>query len=239
MLRLSLQGCAAATAAAPAPTRAAAAPAMTPRGRKDYARLDEVGFDVVEELLSLKSSTVSGVAAKFQVAEINLRLWRRMRRTRIFCDELEPGQFLDMLAAGDTIAELARVNDLSPRLLEAYAREQIEPTDVEMARETGAESAFARAKEELSVAVDDVGLRRAVERHKIDRFQAERTTKRYSDEKTVRVTGIEGVVFSFNTDRLMPSVEAEFSVIHAKVPALPAPGAAPAQAPARPKEKTA
>lgn len=227
------------TPAVALPPRAAAAPAMTPRGRKDYSRLDEVGFDVVEELLSRKTETVKGVADKFGVAEINLRLWRRMRRTRIFCDELEPGQFLEMLAAGETIAEIARVNDLSPRLLEAYAREQIEPTDVEMARETGAESAFARAKDELAGAVDDVGLRRAVERHKIDRFQAERTTKRYSDEKTVRVTGIEGVVFSFNTDRLMPSVEAEFSVIHAKVPALNAPAVAPPQAPAPPKEKAA
>lgn len=209
---------------------------MTPRGRQDYAKLDEVGFDVVEELLSQKANTVKGVAERFQVAEINLRLWRRMRRTRIFLEELEPGVFLEMLAAGHTIAEVARENELSPRLLEAYAREQIEPQDVEIARETGADSAFARAKEELHAATDDVALRRAVERHKIDRFQAERTTKRYSDEKTVRVTGIEGVVFSFNTDRLMPSVEAEFSVIHAKVPAaLPAPGSPPAP----PKEKAA
>lgn len=204
---------------------------MTPRGRRDYATLDEVGFDVIEELVSTRGQSICGIASRFGVAEMNLRLWRRLRRTRIYLDELEPGQFLEYIAEGHTIAEIARQNELSARLLDTYARESIEAADVEMARETGAESSFARAKDELMSASDDVGLRRAVERHKIDRFQAERTTKRYSDEKTVRVTGIEGVVFNFNTDRLMPSIEAELPVIQTSPPAsLPAPASAQAKA---------
>lgn len=179
---------------------------MTPRGRRDYEKLDAVGFDVVEELLSTKANSQRGVAERFGVAEINLKLWRRMRRTRLYCDDLEPAQLLDYVAAGHSLAEIARANDLSPRILEAWVKQNIEPQALEEARETSADSAFARAKDEIQASANDLGLRVAVERHKIDRFCAERTTKRYSDEKTVRVTGMEGVVFNFNTNRLMDSI---------------------------------
>ncbi len=182
---------------------------MTPRGRRDYDRLDEVGFDVVEEQLSRRGTKIAALARLYDVAEINLRLWRRMRRTRIYLDELTPQQLLNYVADGHSLAEIARDNDLSARILEAWVKENIIPQELEEARELAAESQFARAKDELKNAVDDVTIRQAVERHKIDRFHAERTTKRFSDEKTVRVTGLEGVIFNFNTNRLMESIEAE------------------------------
>jgi len=182
---------------------------VTPRGRRDYDRLDEVGFDVVEEQLSRRGTKIAALARLYDVAEINLRLWRRMRRTRIYLDELTPQQLLNYVADGHSLAEIARDNDLSARILEAWVKENIIPQELEEARELAAESQFARAKDELKNAVDDVTIRQAVERHKIDRFHAERTTKRFSDEKTVRVTGLEGVIFNFNTNRLMESIEAE------------------------------
>lgn len=196
---------------------------MTPRGRRDYDRLDEIGFDVVEEILSKRGNAIAKVAADYGVAEINLRLWRRMRRTRLYLDELTIEQFLDYIACGHTIAEIARDNELSPRLIEKWVKDEIEAQELEGARELAADSQFARAKGELNDAMDDVGLRRAVERHKIDRFQAERTTKKYSDEKTVRVTGLEGVIFNFNTNRLMGSIEEEQAVIQGESRRLPEP----------------
>jgi hypothetical protein len=210
------------TAAAGTASPSRAAP-MTPRGRRDYDRLDEIGFDVVEEILSKRGNAIAKVAADYDVAEINLRLWRRMRRTRLYLDELTIEQFLDYIACGHTIAEIARDNELSPRLIEKWVKDEIEAQELEGARELAADSQFARAKGELSDAEDDVGLRRAVERHKIDRFQAERTTKKYSDEKTVRVTGLEGVIFNFNTNRLMGSIEEEQAVIQGESRRLPEP----------------
>jgi transposase-like protein len=180
---------------------------MTPRGRRDYARLDEVGFDVIEELISTGKTSHRAIADRYGVAEINLTLWRRMRRTRIFVEETTPEQILDYIASGHSIAEIARKNDLSHKILAAWIQENIPASDVEGAREDAAESQFARAKDELESAGDDVGIRKAVERHKIDRFVAERTTKRYSDEKSVRVTGLEGVIFNWNTGALMPPEE--------------------------------
>jgi hypothetical protein len=182
---------------------------MTPRGRRDYDKLDEVGFDVVEELLSKRGSSIRKTAEQYKVAEINLRLWRRMRRTRLYLDDLTVEQLLEHIAGGHTIAEIARENELSPRIIESWVKEHIVPQELEEARELAADSQLARAKDELNLADDDIGVRKAVERHKIDRFHAERTTKRYSDEKTVRVTGLEGVIFNFNTNRLMDSIEAE------------------------------
>lgn len=200
------------TTAAERPTK------MTPRGRLDYDRLDAIGFDVVEEQLSKRCSSIAAIAREHGVAEINLRLWRRMRRTRLYCDELAPDQLLDLIAAGATIAEIARDNDLSTRILEKWVKENCVPQDLDESRELAAESQFARAKDELGAAIDDVTIRKAVERHKVDRFHAERTTKRFSDEKTVRVTGLEGVIFNFNTNRLMSSIEAEQAADAAAIP---------------------
>lgn len=167
----------------------------TPLRRRDYARLDQVGIDVIEAALSKPGAAVNAIATRYGVSEFNLRMWRRYRRTELFLVHYDGEQLLDDIAAGHTVASLARVHDISHGLLAKWVDHNVNKEDLAIARDNAAEAQFDASKEELTGAKDDVEVRRAVEKHKIDRFVAERTTRRFTDEKQLRLTGTEGVEF--------------------------------------------
>jgi transposase-like protein len=167
----------------------------TPLRRRDYARLDQVGIDVIEAALSKAGASTQAIADRYSVSEFNLRMWRRFRRTELFLHEYGPEDLLDDIANGDTVASIARKHDISHGLLAKWAAVHVNAEDLAVARDNAADAQFDASKVELDGAADDVAVRRAVEKHKIDRFVAERTTRRFTDEKQLRVTGTEGVEF--------------------------------------------
>lgn len=167
----------------------------TPLRRRDYARLDQVGIDVIESALSKPGAALAAIATRYGVSEFNLRLWRRYRRTELFLIDYGVEELLDDISAGHTIASIARDNDVSHGLLSKWVDTHVDKESLAIARDNAAEAQFDASKVELKDAKDDVEVRRAVERHKIDRFVAERTTRRFTDEKQLRLTGTEGVEF--------------------------------------------
>lgn len=190
----------------------------TPLRRRDYSRLDQVGIDVVEAALSKPGAALNAIATRYGVSEFNLRLWRRYRRTELFLLDYDAEQLLDDVASGETVASLARKHDISHGLLSRWVDSNVNKEDLAIARDNAAEAQFDASKSELDDAKDDVMVRRAVEKHKIDRFVAERTTRRFTDEKQLRVTGTEGVEFHISY-RMKQRPEGEADEPGAKEPA--------------------
>jgi hypothetical protein len=179
---------------------------MTPRRREEYARLDQVGFDVIEALLSKEGSSARELARGYGVSEFNLRLWRRYRRTELFLSELDQLDLLDMIGDGATVAGIARDNDLSLNILDAWIRKNVAAEDIEHARELAADAQFERTKAEIDTADEQFHVTRSLARHGIEKFQAERTTRKYTDERSIRVQAPSGVIFSVNTGHLDPEI---------------------------------
>lgn len=179
---------------------------MTPRRRAEYAKLDEVGFDVIEAILSKEGSSADKVAREYGVSEFNLRLWRRFRRTELYCEEIDEDVLLMDLAEGETLASIARANDLSYQIFQKWAASHVPLEVMEHARGLAADSQFERTKEEVTGAGDAFQIQRAMTRHAIEKFQAERLTRKYTDERQIRIQAPSGVQFSINTGHLDPLI---------------------------------
>lgn len=180
-----------------------------PRRRRDYARLDEVGIDVFEEALSKRGATLNALAERYGVSEFNARMWRRFRRTTLFLLDLDPDHIIDEIAAGNTIAGIARTHDISHALLAKWVDTHVDREAVAQARDLAAEAQFDAVKAELDEATNDTSVRVAMGKHQVDRFVAERTTRRFTDEKQLRVTGTEGVEFHISYRQKPPDAKPE------------------------------
>lgn len=135
------------------------------------------------------------LADRYGVSEFNARMWRRFRRTELFLLELDPDHILDEIAAGNNLAGIARTHDISHGLLSKWADTHLDREALAGARDLAADAQFDATKMELDDAGNDTAVRRAMGKHQVDRFVAERTTRKFTDEKQLRVTGTEGVEF--------------------------------------------
>lgn len=148
-----------------------------------------------EEALSKRGATLSALAERYGVSELNAMLWRRFRRTELFLLEIDPDHILDEISAGNTLASIARTHDISHGLLSKWVDTHVDREAIAQARDLAAEAQFDAVKAELDGASNDTAVRVAMGKHQVDRFVAERTTRRFTDEKQLRVTGTEGVEF--------------------------------------------
>jgi hypothetical protein len=186
-------------------------------GRKaDYRRLDEIGFDVVDARLATcmaeivkdaadaryperKASTL--VAAEFKVAEFNLRMWCRRQRTITFLAGTEPAEVLDLIASGLSPADIATEYDVSVKVVEEWVRAHTQQEDMAMAKDAMAEMKFARVRAEINAATDELQIKRALAVHGIDKHVAAANSRRYSEDKNVRINAGAGTVMEISFTR--------------------------------------
>lgn len=182
-------------------------------GRKrDYKRLTEIGYDVVdarlEQVLRLwrkehpedgyPERTASGlVAEELGVFEFNMRMWLRRQRTVAFLAEMTDEEFLDLIAGGQSPADIAAAYDLSVKLVEAWMHERCKPEDIANAKDAMADAKFANVRREIAEASSEFQLKRAAALNAVDRHVAT-TTRRYSEDKNVRINAGAGAVMEIS-----------------------------------------
>lgn len=183
-------------------------------GRKaDYRRLDEIGFDVVDARLGaclrevVKDEPTDRhperkvsrlIADEFKVAEFNLRMWCRRQRTIAFLAETEPAEILDLIASGLSPADLATEYDVSVKVVEEWVRAHTATEDVANAKDAMAEMKFARVRAEIASATDELSIKRALAVHGIDKHVAAANSRRYSEDKNVRINAGQGTVMEIS-----------------------------------------
>ena len=189
-------------------------------GRKaDYRRLDEIGFDVVDARLAACMTEVvkeapdaryperkasALVAQEFKVAEFNLRMWCRRQRTIAFLAETEPAEILDLIASGQSPADIATEYDVSVKVVEEWVRAHTQQEDMAMAKDAMAEMKFAQIRREIAEATDELQIKRALACHGIDKHVAAANSRRYSEDKNVRINAGQGTVMEISFTRKQP-----------------------------------
>lgn len=178
---------------------------MSTGRREDYAKLDEIGYDVVHALLFGNGDgnryTEESLAKKYGVSRFNLKLWMRKQRTYTFLDEIGAEGVLELIAGGTSLAMLADEHQLSNGILEHWAKEKIPPDVMKEARDHAAEAWFSQADSDFKNSTSDLELAQTRERVKLKQWIAGNVTKRFSEDKTIRVTPGEGVVFAISYGR--------------------------------------
>jgi hypothetical protein len=195
------------------------------QGRKsDYRRLDTVGFDVVDArmgqiLAEIRKENVDRypertasdkAAEEFGVAEFNLRMWVRRQRTITFLAEAEPGEILDMIACGQSPADIAIEYDVSVRVIEHWITEHCKSEDIANAKDSMADAKFARVRREIEDARNDFEIKKSAAIHAIDRHVAT-TSRRYSEDKNIRINAGAGTAMEISFVRKRPQPEPETS----------------------------
>lgn len=170
------------------------------RRKADYAALDDVGYDMVDALRAQKWSAAD-LAVRFGVTEFNLTLWLRRQRTLIWLESANPESMMDLLASGHSAASISREHGVQLYLIERWIHDNIPAEHLADARNCSAEAQFDKDMHEIDRAADEFGIAKVKARHSIGRFHAIATTRRFTDDKTVRVTPGEGLSVSFSFTR--------------------------------------
>lgn len=171
------------------------------RRKADYQALDDVGYDMVDALRVQEKLSDATLAQRFGVTEFNLTLWIRRQRTLIFLEVASPESMIDLLSSGETAASIARVHGVQLALVERWIRENIPAEFLSEARDNAAEAIFDKNLEAVRNAGDELALAKAKVEHSIHRFHAVSTTRRFTDDKTIKVTPGEGLSVSFSFTR--------------------------------------
>lgn len=171
------------------------------RRRDDYRALDDVGYDMVDALRVRERLSDTDLARRFGVTEFNLTLWIRRQRTLIFLEHASPESMIDMLASGESAASIARTHGVQLALVERWIREHVPAEHLSEARDCAAEAIFDASLQAIHDAKDELGLAKEKAKHHIHRFHATATTRRFTDDKTVKVTPGEGLSVSFSFTR--------------------------------------
>lgn len=181
--------------------------------RADYRRLDEIGFDVVDARIEtcIRAARVDApddrypesracrlVADEFKVGDFNLRMWWRRQRTVVFLTETEPAEILDLIATGRTCADIAVEYDVSVRVVEEWVRAHAATEEVASAKDAMAEMKFARVRKEIDTATSELQIKRALAVHGIDKHVAAANSRRYSEDKNVRINAGQGTVMEIS-----------------------------------------
>jgi transposase-like protein len=172
-------------------------------GRKrDYRLLDEIGFDVVDARLEIcirtarieekgdrypENKAFKAVAQEFDVNDFNLRMWWRRKRTIIFLTDTDPAEILDLIASGLGCADLALAYDVSVKVVEEWVRTHAATEDIAAAKDAMAEMKFARVRREIEEAETDIAIKRALAMHSVDKHVAAANSRRYSEDKNIRI----------------------------------------------------
>lgn len=170
------------------------------RRKHDYAALDDVGYDMVDALRAQKN-TLADLCSRFGVTEFNLTLWLRRQRTLIWLESVSPESMMDLLATGQTAASISREHGIQLFLVERWIHENIPAEHLSEARNCAAEAMFDKDMNEIERAGDEFAIAKVKARHSIGRFHAVSTTRRFTDDKTVKVTPGEGLSVSFSFTR--------------------------------------
>jgi hypothetical protein len=181
--------------------------------RADYRRLDEIGYDVVDARIETclraartdypddrypESRACRLVAAELKVGDFTLRMWWRRQRTVAFLTETEPAEILDLIATGRTPADIAVEYDVSVRIVEEWIRAHAATEDVASAKDAMAEMKFARVRAEIENAGTELQIKRALAVHGIDKHVAAANSRRYSEDKNVRINAGQGTVMEIS-----------------------------------------
>jgi len=195
-----------------------------PGRRADYRKLDEIGFDVVDARLAQALQVVREeratdaypertaeriVATEFKVQAFNLAMWIRRKRTVAFLSETDPEEILDMVASGMTPADMALQYDVSPKVVEEWIRVHCAAEDIANAKDAMADMKFAQVRREISEAANEVAVKRALAVHQIDRHVAAAHSRRYSEDKNIRVNAGAGVAMQISFVRAADTREPE------------------------------
>jgi hypothetical protein len=187
--------------------------------KNDYRRLDEIGFDVVDASLGVALAAIAKdrpdashperaastrVAADFRVGEFNLRMWCRRQRTIAFLADTDPTEILDLIASGLSVADLAVEYDISTKVVEEWVRAHTATEDVASAKDSMAEMKFARIRAEIIDAANELQIKRALAVHSIDKHVAGANSRRYSEDKNVRINAGAGTVMEISFVRKQP-----------------------------------
>ena len=170
------------------------------RRKADYQLLDDIGYDMVDALLTKQGHTIADFSRTYGCLEFNLTLWLRRQRTLIWLEQATPESIADLIATGYTAAAIAREHNLQVRLVDVWIHANIPAEHLSAARDCAAESMFDKDVKDTETA-DELGLQRIKLRHSIQRFHAQSTTRRFTDDKTVKVTPGEGLNISFSFTR--------------------------------------
>lgn len=173
---------------------------MSTGRRADYAKLDEIGYDVVHALLfgngDGERDSEETLARKYQVSRFNLKLWMRKQRTYSFIEDVGVDGVLELIAEGTSLAMLADEHQLSNGILEHWAKENIQADQMTEARNAAAEAWFAGADREIGMTRNELELAQVRERVKLKQWISGNVTRRFSEDKNIRVQAGEGVSFS-------------------------------------------
>jgi hypothetical protein len=173
---------------------------MSTGRRADYAKLDEIGYDVVHALLFGNGNgdrdSEQMIAERYGVSRFNLKLWMRKQRTYQFIEDVGAEGLLEMIAAGSSLAMLAEEHQLSNGLLEHWAKEHITPDQMTEARNAASEAWFAGADRDIGLTRNELELAQVREKIRLKQWVSGNVTRRFSEDKNVRVTAGEGVSFT-------------------------------------------
>lgn len=170
------------------------------RRRDDYQALNDVGFDMVDAMKA-RGRSDADLARDYGVTEFNLTLWLRRQRTLIFLEHASPESMIDLLSSGESAASIARAHGVQLALVERWIREHVPAEHLSEARDNAAEAMFDASLVAIGTAKDEFELAREKAKHGIQRFHAMSTTRRFTDDKQVKVTPGAGVSVSFSFTR--------------------------------------
>jgi hypothetical protein len=181
--------------------------------RDDYRRLDEIGYDVVDARVAAsldqarrdrpddkypERGAFTAVAAELKVSDFNLRMWWRRQRTIVFLADTDPAEILDLIASGLTPADIALEYDVSVRVVEEWIRSNAATEDVAAAKDAMADMKFARVRREIEAARSETEIKRALACHGIDKHVAAANSRRYSEDKNVRINAGQATVMEIS-----------------------------------------
>lgn len=194
-------------------------------GRKvDYKKLDEIGFDVVDARFAKildyirrdyrderypERAAAAALAKELGVAEFNLRLWMRRQRTVIFLAETDPAEVLDLIASGKTAADIAHEYDLNVRVIEEFIRTHCARDELADARDAMAEMRFTLIRDQVLKAKTELEIKQAMAAHNIDQRIAAANSRRYSEDKNVRINAGAGMAMEISFVRRKDEEAAE------------------------------
>lgn len=183
------------------------------RRKEDYRRLDEIGFDVVDARFGQilqhvrredattrypESKAARLTAEEFKVAQFNLQMWMRRKRTITFLADTDPEEILDLIAHGYTPADLSAEYDISVRVVEEWIRVHCAAEDIANAKDAMADMKFTHIRREIMDAKNEAALKQALAAHTIDKHVAAAHSRRYSEDKQIRVNAGAGVAMEIS-----------------------------------------
>jgi hypothetical protein len=159
--------------------------------RSDFRRLDAIGLDVV--LARLADIAYPELAKELRVNTLNLRLWIVRERTRAFLEDAEPRALLDLLAQGYTVADLATEYEVSAQAIEHFLKAHTKPEERDEADDIGASSRFNEIRRDIAQAPEKFYIDRAHAKLALEKHVSGLTTRRFADDKTLRIQAAKGL----------------------------------------------